>query len=177
MRCSFNQPFGGERKMATNSVNLDALVPRDDFELEAESIGGNPRSNIAISDLDSGFFSSALIKPDFQRETTYWNPEKVADLVKAFIDGDLIPAVILWQRGSEIFVIYGAHRLGALIAWVKNDYGDYRTSLDFFVGRVSDEQTRIAEKTRVLIKKTVGSYAELQAASNNMGNISDEMKK
>ncbi|MCH9049567.1 MAG: DUF262 domain-containing protein [Proteobacteria bacterium] len=163
--------------MATNSVNLDALVPRDDFELEAESIGGNPRSNIAISDLDSGFFSSALRKPDFQRETTYWNPEKVADLVKAFIDGDLIPAVILWQRGSEIFVIDGAHRLGALIAWVKNDYGDYRTSLEFFGGRVSDEQTRIAEKTRVLIKKTVGSYAELQAASNNMGNISDEMKK
>lgn len=163
--------------MATNAVNLDALVPRDDFELEAASSGGNPRSTIAIADLDSGFFSNSLRKPDFQRETTYWSPEKVADLVKAFISGDLIPAVILWQRGSEIFVIDGAHRLSALIAWVKNDYGDDRASLNFFGGRISEEQKKIADKTRSLIKKTVGSYAELQAASNNRDNITAEMRQ
>src|SRR5215813_9681685 len=107
-----------ERKMPTNTVNLDALIPREDFSLTAEDAGGQPRSSIAISDLDAGFFSTSLRKPDFQRETTSWTPQKVVDLVQAYVTGDLIPAVILWQRGSDIFVIDGAHRLSALMAWI-----------------------------------------------------------
>ena len=156
-----------EKKMATNTVSLDALIPRDDLAAESEKVGGQPRGTIAITDLDSGFFANSLRKPDFQRETSHWSPQKVVDLVEAFLDGDLIPAVILWQRGSEIFVIDGAHRLSALIAWIKDDYGDKLTSLNFFGGRITPEQEKIADKTRKLIKKTIGSYDQYQAAKSN----------
>ncbi len=67
--------------------------------------------------------------------------------------------------------------MSALIAWVKNDYGDDKTSLSFFGGRIEDEQRRIADRARKLIHKSIGSYTELQAASNNMDNISTEMRQ
>lgn len=55
-------PFSGERRMAAKTVNLDALIPRDDFaSQDARGVGGNPRQNIAISDLaQNGFFQSSL---------------------------------------------------------------------------------------------------------------------
>jgi uncharacterized protein DUF262/HNH endonuclease len=163
--------------MSTNAVNLDALIPRDDFGGDAKNAGGQPRTAIAISDLDDGFFSNYLRKPDFQRETAYWAPQKVVELVEAFLDGDLIPAVILWQRGSEIFVIDGAHRLSALIAWIKDDYGDKLTSLEYFGSSVPDEQQKIADRTRTLIKKSVGTYDQFQAAKANKDSVSPTMQK
>ena len=74
-----------------------------------------------------------LRKPDFQRETASWEPQVVADLIGSFLDGDLIPSIILWRSPDtgNIFVIDGAHRLGALIAWVQDDYGDKELSRTF----------------------------------------------
>lgn len=147
--------------MAANTVNLDALIPRDDFVASDAQAGGSPRNTIAVSDLaKNGFFQNNLRKPDFQRETTHWTPAKVVDLVKAFLDRDLIPAVILWERGDETFVIDGAHRLSALIAWVRDDYGDGNDSNRFFGAGITDEQRAVADKTRKLIKKEIGPYAE-----------------
>ena len=69
--------MGVERRMAANTVNLDALIPRADFEAGEIHSGGNPRQNISLSDLASnGFFQNNLRKPDFQRETTHWSPDK-----------------------------------------------------------------------------------------------------
>jgi Protein of unknown function DUF262 len=153
--------FVGEKRVPTNTVNLDALIPRDDFVATAGQVGGSPRNTIAVSDLaKNGFFQNNLRKPDFQRETTHWTPSKVVDLVKAFLDRDLIPAVILWERGDETFVIDGAHRLSALIAWVRDDYGDGNDSNRFFGAGITDEQRSVGEKTRKLIKKEIGPYAE-----------------
>ena len=163
--------------MPANTVNLDALIPREDFSLTAEDAGGQPRSGIAISDLDAGFFSTSLRKPDFQRETTSWTPQKVVDLVQAYVTGDLIPAIILWQRGSDIFVIDGAHRLSALMAWIKDDYGQGLTSLDYFGGRIPQEQEKIANQIRALVNKTVGSYASYVAGAKNQANLTPEMQK
>ena len=153
--------FSGERRMVAKTVNLDALIPREDFVGEAKQTGGSPRQTISLSDLGKqGFFQASLRKPDFQRETTHWTPEKVVDLVKAFLDRDLIPAVILWQRGDEVFVIDGAHRLSALIAWVRNDYGDGENSNRLFGSGLTDEQRKIAKATSQLMAKEVGTYAE-----------------
>jgi len=147
--------------VAANTVNLDALIPRDDFVASAAQAGGSPRNTIAVSDLaKNGFFQNNLRKPDFQRETTHWTPAKVVDLVKAFLDRDLIPAVILWERGDETFVIDGAHRLSALIAWVRDDYGDGSDSNRFFGAGITDEQRNVGDRTRKLIKKEIGPYAE-----------------
>jgi len=151
--------------MAASTVNLDALIPREDFASVGEdtSAGGQPRQTLSISDLaESGFFQNSLRKPDFQRETTHWTPAKVVDLIRAFLDRDLIPAVILWERGDEVFVIDGAHRLSALIAWIRNDYGDGKDSNGFFGSGLTDEQRSIAERTRKEVKKHIGTYAEFR---------------
>lgn len=108
--------------MPTNVVNLDALIPREDFAISGGRDWAKP-DRIQISELrPSGFFYSQLRKPDFQRETANWSPEKIEDFIKTFLEGDLIPAIILWSAGETIFVIDGAHRLSALIAWVHDDY-------------------------------------------------------
>jgi hypothetical protein len=41
-----------------------------------------------------------LRKPEFQRATSDWTPRQVVELVKNFVDGDLIPAVIIWNSPS-----------------------------------------------------------------------------
>ena len=98
------------------------------------------------------------------------------DLIRSFVEAELIPAVILWSAGSFSFVIDGAHRLSALLAWVLDDYGDNRKSLEYFGGRVSDDQRRIAERTRKLVKATVGSYGEYVGARNNPAALPTDMQ-
>lgn len=152
--------------MATNVVNLDALIPRDDFEVEGEHGQDFRRGDtLRITDLVPGaFFYNTLRKPDFQRETANWAPQKIQDFVKTFLDGDLIPAIILWGAGGGTFVIDGAHRLSALIAWVHDDYGDGAKSRPFFQNDIPPEQLRAAKRTRDLINKVVGSYVEHETA-------------
>ncbi|MEU2661407.1 DUF262 domain-containing protein [Micromonospora sp. NPDC007220] len=123
-----------------------------------------------ITDLGvDGLIYHVLRKPDFQRETANWTPQKVADLVKSFLDGDLIPALILWRspKSGNIFIIDGAHRLSALTAWVHDDYGDSHTSMRFFENNIPPDQKRAAETTRSLINQTVGSYSDLLLALRN----------
>lgn len=149
--------------MAGATVNLDALIARDDFSSEATNAGGRPRDALGLPDLENnGFFQHSLRKPDFQRETTHWSPNAVYELVKAFLDGDLIPAVIMWERGEEYFVIDGAHRLSALMAWIRDDYGDGTASATLFGGAISPEQKKIADRTRALLRKNIGAYSEFK---------------
>lgn len=144
-----------------HQVNLDALIPREDFEVVDGSPPSSPTSTLQIRNLEPGdFFYSVVRKPDFQRETSDWSPEKIAEFVQSYLDGDLIPALILWQAGSHIFVIDGAHRLSALVAWVHDDYGDGDTSKRFFDGIISEDQLVAAEYTRKLVKKKVGSFQD-----------------
>ena len=156
--------------MPKNLVNLDALLVREDFEEVANDPAPPPRQPPAffrLNDIVSGITSTTLRKPDFQRETAYWNPSTVAEFVQSFVEGDVIPSVILWRSPTtgNIFVIDGAHRVSALIAWVKDDYGDEAVTRAFFENKVPLEQEEAAKKTRNLIKKLVGSYADLQAAA------------
>ena len=57
--------------MAINVVNLDALIPREDFFIEGggERPGSTGQERIDIDHLDNHFFVTRLRKPDFQRET------------------------------------------------------------------------------------------------------------
>src|SRR5665213_3346704 len=126
-------------------VNLDALIRREDFEVtitpKIQPVEEAQKLKIVELEGDS-FMFRRIRKPDFQRTTAHWDPEKVAGFIKSFVSGDLIPAVILWQSSlsGNIFVIDGAHRLSALIAWVHDDYGDRALSLPFFEGNISSEQ-------------------------------------
>src|SRR5262245_4755421 len=144
--------------MATK-VDLDALIPREDFEvLDAKSDSGTRKDTISANDLkEREFFFSVLRKPDFQRETNEWDGQKITDFVKSFLDGDLIPAVILWRtEGSYTFVIDGSHRLSALAAWVNDDYGDGQISRRFYELVIPEDQISVAKRTRILIEKQIG---------------------
>ena len=166
--------LGREKRMPTNTVNLDALIARDDFAGDTTHTRDSERQRIQATDLEGGFLLPALRKPDFQRETSYWSPTKVVDLVNAFVSGDLIPAVILWQRGAQTFVIDGAHRLSALIAWIKDDYGDGATSIKVFSGHIPPEQKKIADRTRNQMNKKIGPYAKFKGLASAIESASPD---
>lgn len=159
------------------TTNLDALIPREDFEIkDGNQIPSQNLPAIQVRDLEAGsFLYQTLRKPDFQRETSEWTPDKVCDLIQSFLDGDLIPAVIFWNSGGYNFVIDGAHRLSAIIAWVTDDYGDGIISQSFFEYSISSEQSDIAEKTRKLIKKKFGTYNDHKYAITNQDKVTPEM--
>lgn len=155
--------------MASN-ITLDALIPREDFEVTDETSGTTRNiSTIGARDLEyNSFFFSALRKPDFQRETNEWDGKRIVSLVESFISGDLIPAVILWRSSSSYtFVIDGAHRLSALAAWINNDYGDGEISKYFYDGVIPEEQINAAENTRKEIRKKIGVFSDYQLALRN----------
>lgn len=147
----------------SNAVNLDALIKRADLAARGEE--GEDISSLSVTGLEpKGFLYPALRKPDFQRETASWTAEQVADLIGTFVRRDLIPAVILWRAGQHVFVIDGAHRLSALIAWVHDDYGDGTVSRAYFHDFISDDQRRAGSRTRDLVAATVGSYQDHRMA-------------
>ena len=160
-------------------VNLDALIPREDFEVEESKISGTKKEKISIEDIKKdSFFFPAVRKPDFQRETTEWDSQRVCELIKSFIEGDLIPAIIFWRsKAGYLFVIDGSHRLSALSAWVNNDYGDGQISKLFYDGVIPDEQLKIAEETRKLINKKVGSYEDCRLALTHPDKVKPEIVK
>lgn len=157
--------------MAVTPVNLDGLIPREYFEVKPDARVKkiDEAQKLKIQELeDDSFMFRRLRKPDFQRTTGHWPPAKIAGFIESFVSGDLIPAVILWQSDTsgDIFVIDGAHRLSALIAWVHDDYGDKKRSLEFSNGKIPKEQERAAKHTRDLIATRVGSYVELKHGKN-----------
>ena len=152
-----------------SKVSLDALIGREDFDVEESEkfAGAAQKDTVSITDLRSGeFFMSSLRKPDFQRETNEWDAEKVCDFIESFLDEDLIPAVILWRsKGSYTFVIDGSHRISALSAWINDDYGDGVISRKFYDGNIPEDQQKIANKTREFVRKRVSTYLDYTRAS------------
>jgi hypothetical protein len=161
--------------MAT-SVNLDALIRREDFEAASPNDEASRPPGITIRDLEAmAFFYQALRKPDFQRESSEWDPARVTGLIKTFIQGDLIPAVILWKHREYLFVIDGAHRLSALIAWVLDDYGDGDISQKYYGHSIPPEQLAQADKVRRMVNKEVGAYGDLVKAAANQSLYGPDM--
>ena len=160
-------------------VNLDALIPREDFEIDEKLNPGLKKDTISIEDLKiDSFFLSSLRKPDFQRETNEWNREKIIQFIESFIGGDLIPAIILWRSSSGfLFTIDGSHRLSSLIAWINDDYGDGEISKEFYDGIIPDEQIEIAERTRKAIRKKIGEYADYKLALRNPDKVKSGINK
>jgi len=132
---------------------------------------------IGIRDLEqSSFFYPFLRKPDFQRETNEWDAEKICEFIESFLDGDLIPAVILWRSSSSyFFVVDGSHRLSSLLAWINDDYGDGKISKQFYDGNISDEQKEAAKETRKLIKDQIGAYKDYQSLTSQSDRINSKM--
>lgn len=149
---------------------LDAMIRRADFWQKGSTKPGDssasakPASSITFENLrsDSNFVLS-LRKPDFQRETNQWTVNQALTFIQSFIDGDLVPSVILWQSDEGfIFAIDGAHRLSTLRAWIEDDYGDGPVSIAFFGGEIPEEQKKAAKAMRTVVERQVGSYRSLK---------------
>ncbi len=153
--------------LKSNLVNLDAMIKREDFAAtDVEAASFETVTTISLRDFTpGGLLGPSLRKPDFQRETNHWVPEQVVSLLDCFVNGDLIPSVILWQSPTYLFVIDGGHRLSVLRAWVEDDYGDGPTSQAFFGYQISSEQRKTAIRTREMVAQKVGTWAHYQARS------------
>jgi Protein of unknown function DUF262 len=146
-------------------VDLDALIPREEFTIAGTSKQGDYFDKISAKDFDASFFYPILRKPIFQRETNEWDEKKIGDFIESLLNGDLIPSIILWRSQTGLcFVIDGAHRLSALIAWIKNDYGDGEISHKFYENNIDEEKKIKAEKTRKYVNKRIGSYIDISQA-------------
>ena len=143
-------------------TTLDAMIPRDDFEVQADEFALDLFNEFPIQNLarDSTILK-LLRKPDFQRETNHWNTGQVATFISSFLDNEVIPSLILWKSPSLIFVIDGGHRLSALRAWMEDDYGDGLISREFYGGEIPDAQKRAAKRARKVIEDRVGRYSAL----------------
>lgn len=150
----------------SSKVNLDALIRRQDMA------GGKPKDvppGFAFKHSDllqkGGMTFDVLRKPDFQRSTSSWTPEKVRDMVLAYIEDETVPGIIAWRSpSSDLFVIDGAHRLSSVIAWINNDYGDGEISKAHY----GEAQNPVAaQKARDLVNASVGSYKDLTQASDD----------
>jgi hypothetical protein len=160
--------------MAT--VNLDALIPREDFDIKDTGINPTLAQTIKISDLEkTSFFYNSLRKPDFQRETSDWSSEQNLEFIRTFIEGDLIPAIILWNAGRYTFVIDGAHRLSSLLSWVNDDYGDGFISQSYFEHKIDEDQIKLADKTRKLINSSIGAYKDYIESIQNQEKAKKEI--
>lgn len=156
---------GGNEDMARNErnvVNLDALIPRADLLGSYPPVEVDERT-IRISDLEPSIIYDQLRKPDFQRETSNWRPDQVVSLIRTFAEQDIIPSLVLWQNGPHIFVIDGAHRLSALIAWVRDDYGAGDVSRKLFKDGIPPQQLAMHMETQRMIKEGPGTWADFNA--------------
>lgn len=165
----------------SNLVNLDAMIKRADFaHKQDENSSFETFNSIPARELASGSPIVALLrKPDFQRETNHWTPEQVVSLLECYINGDLIPSVILWMSPSFLFVIDGGHRLSVIRAWMEDDYGDGQISHKLFGHEISSEQKKAAEKTRKLVKERIGAWSYYKSLLNDNDNddITPEQRK
>lgn len=65
------------------AVNLDALIPREDLAVQGSGDEAPVQQTIQVRDLEkNSFFFGAIRKPDFQRETSEWTPQRVTEVVK-----------------------------------------------------------------------------------------------
>lgn len=162
-----------------NSVNLDAMIVRADFALQPEEqTAVDNIERIGLRDLTQGsLLLPSLRKPDFQRETNHWSPSQVVSLLECFVNGDLIPSVILWRSPLFLFVIDGGHRLSVLRAWIEDDYGDGALSQAFFEYTISKEQRRIAKRTRNLVEERIGKYSHVSARLQQPDLPDDERRR
>jgi hypothetical protein len=148
------------------TVNLDALIQREDFESEEKSKGppGKQGQELYLTHLTRDERLGSMRKPDFQRETSDWTPEIIATFIESVASADVIPSFIFWKSPASglTFIIDGAHRASALVAWIEDDYGDGTRSKEFYGEDIPQHQLNAAKRTRALVEERVGRYEDLR---------------
>jgi hypothetical protein len=155
------------------------MIKRADFALNDsdDQLAFEQFNTIPARELMSGGLTGSILrKPDFQRETNHWTPDQVVSLLECYINGDLIPSVILWRSPTYLFVIDGGHRLSVLKAWMEDDYGDGQISHKMFGHDIPAEQRRAAERTRRLVKERVNTWSYYKSLQDDDEGITKEQR-
>jgi len=149
-------------------TNLDAFLPREDFNADGDKPKINEFGEMGITELREQWVH-LLRKPDFQRTTDDWDADHVMQFIKSFAEGDVIPGVIFWAspKTGNILVIDGAHRISAILAWIFDDYGDGDRSQRFVGFQEDADQVAAAKAARAAVKEKVGTFKEVSEASTN----------
>ena len=158
------------------TLNMDAMISRADFVAVETNGRSNKIQQINVNNLkENELLRTLLKKPDFQRETRDWSVEQVVNFLESILNNHFIPAVILWQNNAnDIFVIDGAHRLSALMAWINDDYGDGNISIQFYDNKIPEEIKEYAQKARKTIDKRIGRYSLYADAIRNPQKYDEE---
>jgi hypothetical protein len=142
------------------------MITREDLRETGGSTSETRRiSEMRVEDLEYGRPLFGLLrKPDFQRVTANWSADKVADFIRSFLNEEFVPSLIMWESklNGKLFVIDGAHRLSALMAWVNDDYGSGILSKSFFgEDGITETQKRYAKTTSDAVQ-LIGTYQDLK---------------
>ena len=60
-----------------------------------------------------------------------------------------------------------------MLAWIYDDYGDKSRSISFFENRIPEEQLQLAEQTRKLLAREVGTYVSYKDAMRTVTYAND----
>jgi hypothetical protein len=168
--------------MGKRLVHLDHLITRDDIYYHPRKTTFTDDRSVKKDEIiryidirdNRGTFSS-LRKPDFQRQTNAWDPDKCVEFLDSIVQAWLIPHIILWkQPGSKNrYVIDGAHRISVVKAWMCDDWGDSPRAKKYYTRQNQEEIEKIAEYTRDLVERTIGNFKELQSELSVFDDLSD----
>ena len=163
-------------------VHLDHLIPREDIFYTHPKTGRGSERNVKKDEViryidiqDGRALFSKLRKPDFQRQTNAWTPEKCVDFLDSILRGWLIPHIILWKKpGSETrYILDGAHRVSVVKAWMEDDWGDSAKAKKHYARQDRDRIEEAAETTRELVNRRIGNYSEFQEELESLRELSE----
>lgn len=171
----------------TNSlrVHLDHLIRRQSIRytpVQADELGyqalllqstRNEDHALRYDDIRRSEWFSHIRKPDFQRETNAWTTEDCIEFLDSVVNGRIIPSLILWQsKESNItYILDGAHRLSVIRAWMIDDWGD--KAGDYYERRDKELIQQAANKTRELLRNSIGLFKDYESAWNEHQRLSE----
>lgn len=91
-------------------VHLDHLIQREDIHYTHTGMARVAERAVKKDDIirfvdiqEGRGIYPRLRKPDFQRQTNAWTPEKCVEFLDSLLRGWLIPHIILWQKpGTDL---------------------------------------------------------------------------
>ncbi|MFJ5750220.1 DUF262 domain-containing protein [Peribacillus frigoritolerans] len=169
--------------MSITNVNLDHHIPSEsllamgDYQRipKSDEAQLHKKDYLEYRDFlrdDSGLtIWDRLRKPEFQRQTNFWNDQKCNNLLKTLRNNQVIPGVIFWLNTStgHIFVLDGAHRLSVIRAWFTDDWGDTSEAQEY--GYLEEDELHAAKRLRDTIDEEIGSYKDCTEAGKKFRKI------
>lgn len=148
-------------------VHLDHLINKDDIYYTAPELRTTAQKATKTDEViryidikeERGLYAN-LRKPDFQRQTNAWTPEKCVGFLDSVLKGLLIPYIILWRKPSSKvrYVLDGAHRISVIRAWMENDWGDSPKARQHYARHDWEKIQETAQITRELVANQIGEF-------------------